>query len=85
MGKLTTAARKALPARDFAGPNRSYPIEDKGHAKAAMARAAEFASPALKARVDAKAEKKLDGRGSANKDRAADRVIARISAPKKPK
>jgi hypothetical protein len=82
MGKLTTAERKKLPARDFAGPDRSYPIEDKGHAKAAMARAAEFASPKVKAEVDRKADRKLDGRAGANKDRAADRVIARISKPK---
>ena len=85
MGKLTTAERKKLPASDFAGPNRSYPIEDKGHAKAAMARAAEFASPKVKAAVDRKAEAKLDGRGDANKNRAADRVVARISTPKRPK
>lgn len=79
MGKLTTAERKKLPAKDFAGPGPSYPIEDKGHAKAAMARAAEFASPAVKARVDAKAEKVL---GDKNKNRTADRVVARISKPK---
>ncbi len=78
MGKLTTAARKALPARDFAGPDRSYPVEDKGHAMAAKARAAEFASPAVKARVDAKADRVLDK----NKNRTADRVVARVSKPK---
>ena len=78
MGKLTTAARKALPARDFAGPDRSYPVEDKGHAMAAKARAAEFASPAGKARVDAKADRVLDK----NKNRTADRVVARVSKPK---
>ncbi len=78
MGKLTTAARKALPARDFAGPDRSYPVEDKGHAMAAKARAAEFASPSVKARVDAKADRVLDK----NKNRTADRVVARVSKPK---
>ena len=59
MARLTAAARNALPASAFAGPNRSYPIPDAGHAKAAMARAGEFAGPALKAKVDAKARKKL--------------------------
>jgi hypothetical protein len=79
MGKLSTAARKALPAKDFAGPDRSYPVEDKGHAKAAKARAAEFASPALKAKIDAKADKVL---GEKHANRTADRVVARMSKPK---
>ena len=59
MAKLTAKARKALPDSAFAGPNRSYPVEDKGHAKAAKTRAAEFASPSLEAKVDAKANKVL--------------------------
>lgn len=37
--KLTTKARKALPKADFAGPGRSYPVEDKAHAANAKARA----------------------------------------------
>jgi hypothetical protein len=64
MTKLTTKARKALPASKFAGPGRSYPIPDKSHAANAKARAAEFASPALKAKVDAKANRVL-GKGKA--------------------
>jgi hypothetical protein len=59
MAKLTTKARKAIPASKFAGPNRSYPIEDKAHARNAKARAAQFASPALKAKIDAKANRVL--------------------------
>jgi hypothetical protein len=79
MAKLTTAARKALPAKDFAGPGRSYPVEDRGHAIAAKARAAEFASPSVKAKVDAKADKVL---GERNANRTADRVVARLSKHK---
>lgn len=63
MARLTTKARKALPSSDFAGPNRSYPVEDKAHARNAKSRAAQFASPALKARVDAKANKVLGKKG----------------------
>lgn len=37
--KLTTKARKKLPAGKFAGPDRSYPIPDKSHAANAKARA----------------------------------------------
>jgi hypothetical protein len=62
MAKLTTKARKAIPTSKFAGPNRSYPIEDKAHARNAKSRAAQFASPALKARIDARADKVL-GKG----------------------
>lgn len=36
VARLTAAARRALPDSDFAGPNRSFPIEDKKHAKAAL-------------------------------------------------
>jgi len=39
MAKLTTKARKEIPAKDFAGPDRSYPIEDRSHARNALARA----------------------------------------------
>ena len=35
MAKLTAEARRKLPAKDFAGPGRSYPIPDKAHARAA--------------------------------------------------
>ena len=59
MAKLTAKARNALPAKAFAGPNRSYPVQDRGHAIAAKARAAEFASPSLKAKIDAKADRVL--------------------------
>lgn len=59
MAKLTTAERNALPAKDFAGPNRSYPVNDASHAKNAKARVSQFGSPSLKKKVDAKADKKL--------------------------
>jgi hypothetical protein len=62
MAKLTAKARKAIPTSKFAGPGRSYPIEDKAHARNAKARASQFASPALKARIDAKADRVL-GKG----------------------
>lgn len=59
MGKLNAAKRNALPSKDFAGPGRSYPIEDKGHAKAALARASEFASPSEDASIKRKVAKKF--------------------------
>ncbi len=35
MAKLSTKARKKLPSSAFAGPGRSFPIEDRAHAIAA--------------------------------------------------
>ena len=35
MAKLSTKARAKLPSSDFAGPDRSYPVENKAHAVAA--------------------------------------------------
>jgi hypothetical protein len=66
MAKLTTAQRKALPKSAFAVPSKapgpgSYPIPDKAHAANAKARASQFAGPAVKAKVNAKANAKLKG------------------------
>lgn len=36
MARLTTGARKALPKKDFAGPGRTFPVENRAHAKAAI-------------------------------------------------
>lgn len=64
MAKLTTKARKSLPDKDFAGPERSYPVEDKAHARNAKARASQAVnagrmSKAQEAKIDAKADRKL--------------------------
>ena len=56
--KLTYAQRQRLPDSDFALPGRRYPIENKAHARNALARASQHASPAEReiicARVHAK-------------------------------
>ena len=36
MAKLSKDARKALPTKDFAGPGRSFPVENKAHAEKAL-------------------------------------------------
>lgn len=38
MAKLNAAARKKISGKNFAGPDRSYPIEDESHARNALAR-----------------------------------------------
>lgn len=64
MARLSSGQRKALPASDFAGPDRSYPVPDKAHARDAKARASEAVnagrmSNATEAKIDAKANAKL--------------------------
>ena len=64
MAKLSTAARKRLPTSDFAGPNRSYPVENKSHAANAKARATQMVakgklSSGAAARIRAKANQML--------------------------
>ena len=39
MSKLTTKERKKLPKTEFAGPDRSYPVDTKARAANAKARA----------------------------------------------
>lgn len=68
MAKLTAKARKAVPKKDFGVPSKapgpgSYPMPDKAHAANAKSRAAQFASPGERARIDAKANKIL-GKGA---------------------
>ena len=64
MAKLTSEARNKLSKSQFAGPDRSYPVNDASHARNAKARASEMEnkgklSPAMKSRIDAKADKVL--------------------------
>lgn len=64
MAKLTAARRKALPNSAFAGPGRSYPIQDASHARNALARASQNASPDLQARIRAAVHRRYPGIGS---------------------
>ena len=63
MAKLTTAGRKHIASKNFAGPKRSYPIEDRSHARNALARVAQHGSPALQAKVRAKVHAKYPSIG----------------------
>ena len=67
MSKLTTGARNKLPAKAFAGPDRSFPVNDKSHAANAKARATQAVnagrmSKGQEAKIDAKANKVLRGK-----------------------
>ncbi len=67
MAKLTSKQRKALPASKFAGPDRSYPVNDRSHAANAKARASQAVkagrmSKSTEGKIDAKANKVLGKR-----------------------
>ena len=64
MAKLNARKRNALPAGEFAGPDRSYPVPDKSHAANAKARATQAVkagrmSESAKEKIDAKANRVL--------------------------
>lgn len=52
--KLFAKQRNALPGSLFALKGRKYPIEDKSHARNALARASQFATPAEQAEIKRK-------------------------------
>lgn len=55
MARLTKSTRAAIPTKDFAGPARSFPIEDRSHARAALSMAHNAADPsAIRAAVHRK-------------------------------
>jgi hypothetical protein len=70
VAKLTAAARKKISGKNFAGPDRSYPIEDASHARNALSRVSQHGSSALKARVRAKVHAKYPGIGKSRGERA---------------
>ena len=61
MAKLTAKSRNALPSKTFAGPDRSYPINDMSHARNALARVSQHGTADLKANVRAKVHAKFPG------------------------
>ncbi len=55
MARLTASTRRVLPGSTFAGPDRSFPIPDPNHARAALSMAHYAANPAaIKAAVHRK-------------------------------
>lgn len=64
MAKLTTKQRSKMPPKEFAGPGKSFPIENKSHARNAISGAARSEkagniSKGEEKRIVSKAEKKL--------------------------
>ncbi|HTV38602.1 MAG TPA: hypothetical protein VMF12_19390 [Xanthobacteraceae bacterium] len=76
MAPLTSAARKRLAARAFAGPGRSFPIQDKKHARLAISGATRSQhagnisaaeADRIRTRARAKLAKKRSGRADGKK------------------
>lgn len=66
--KLSSKIRKAMPKKEFAGPGKSFPINDAVHARMAISGAtrsenAGNISPATAAKVKSKARSKLTEMG----------------------
>ena len=64
MAKLSAEARKKLPGGEFAGPDRSYPVDTKARAANAKARSTQAVnagrmSGSTKSKIDAKANRVL--------------------------
>ncbi|OYV74689.1 MAG: hypothetical protein B7Z74_01865 [Deltaproteobacteria bacterium 21-66-5] len=61
MSRLTAAGRRALPASDFALGKGHYPIEDRGHARAALSMVSRYGTAHQKAVVREHVEAKYPG------------------------
>lgn len=72
MARLSYAARKKLPSSSFAEPGqRKYPIEDKAHARNALARVAQHGTAAEKATIRRKVARKFPGIGRSSKRKSS--------------
>lgn len=65
---LDANARKHIKAKNFAGPHKSYPIENAAHARDALSRVSANGSPEEKAEVRAKVHAKYPGIGKSDAD-----------------
>jgi hypothetical protein len=69
MSRLTAAERRKRPARDFAGPDKTFPDYDRKHQRAAISGAsrayhAGHISKATEQRIQARERRKLSSRST---------------------
>ncbi len=68
MAKLTSKGRKRMKSSSFAIPSkRKYPINDKAHARNALARVAQHGTPKEKAQVRRAVKRKYPSIGKKGK------------------
>jgi hypothetical protein len=83
MAKLTTAERDKIPTSKFAGKGRTFPIEDKKHARAAIMLSGK-APPSERAHIKEEARKELrsgDGGKKEKESRREDKGEKFLGAP----
>lgn len=61
MAKLNAKMRNALKPKQFALPGGRYPINDQNHARNALARASQNATPSEQATIESKVAAKYPG------------------------
>jgi hypothetical protein len=61
MAVLTTRARKKIAPKNFALPGGRYPIQDAAHARNALSRGAQNATPSEQATIKRKVKAKYPG------------------------
>lgn len=72
MAVLTTKGRKRIADKNFALPSkRKYPIQDRSHARNALARVAQHGTPSEKAQVKRAVYKKYPTMNPTTKKKAA--------------
>ena len=70
MAKLTTKGRKRMNSKQFALPKeKAYPINDKAHARNALARVAQNGTAAEKAKVRKAVKKRYPSLGKGPKSK----------------
>jgi hypothetical protein len=80
MAVLTAKKRDKLPAKSFALPGGRYPIHDKGHAQAALARVKQHGTPEEKKKVFAKVQSRFGiGGGAAAASGQDDAILGATS------
>jgi len=81
MAKLTSKKRNSLPEASFALPGaRKYPINDRNHARDALARVAQHGTPAQIAEVRGAVHKKFPSVGKAHHKAVGKEIERRLGA-----
>ncbi len=83
MAKLSYQERKKLPGKAFALKGGRYPIEDKAHARNALARVSQHGSAQEKATVRRKVHAKYPGIGMKNAKDKKSSGRKRVAAKKR--
>jgi len=76
MARLSAANRRAMPSSQFAGPDRSFPIPDASHARAALSMAHDASNPGA---IRAAVHRKFPGIGQAVQEAVRRKLRAQVA------